>query len=67
VAVYAAVRIKSNGKPAEPVARTSGEAQRQLKQIMLKGDAEGDDKQASEKASTKGEKPAKPAAKKKKK
>jgi phosphatidylglycerol:prolipoprotein diacylglycerol transferase len=37
---YAAVRVLQAGKPAEPVTRTSGEAQRRLKQLMLKEAAE---------------------------
>jgi hypothetical protein len=41
VALYAATRILRAGKAAEPVRRTSGEAQRALKQVMLKdADAE---------------------------
>ncbi|HEY1554232.1 MAG TPA: prolipoprotein diacylglyceryl transferase family protein [Kofleriaceae bacterium] len=59
VAIYAAIRIIRNGEPAEPVTRTSGEAQKQLKQIMLKGD----DK-TEEPAQEPAEKPAKAVAKK---
>jgi phosphatidylglycerol:prolipoprotein diacylglycerol transferase len=40
VSVYAVVRMLGSGKPAEPVTRTSGEAQRRLKQLMLKDAAE---------------------------
>ncbi|HUJ59289.1 MAG TPA: prolipoprotein diacylglyceryl transferase family protein [Kofleriaceae bacterium] len=39
-AIYAASRLLGSGAPAEVVATTAREAQRKLKQIMLKGDDE---------------------------
>jgi phosphatidylglycerol:prolipoprotein diacylglycerol transferase len=43
IAVYVMIRIIQNGKPAEPVTRTAGEAQQKLKSIGLK-ESEPDDK-----------------------
>ena len=59
VAVYAAMRMLQNGKPADVVATTSGEAQRKLK-LVLKEDA---DKAADDKKAEKAEKAEKPKKK----
>lgn len=48
VALYAASKIMKGGKAAEPVARTSGEAQKALKQLMLKEDADAKAKDDSD-------------------
>jgi phosphatidylglycerol:prolipoprotein diacylglycerol transferase len=49
VAVYAAVRIFQGGKAAEPVTRTSKEAQQKLKAIGLKSsEPDGDDKKSGD-------------------
>jgi phosphatidylglycerol---prolipoprotein diacylglyceryl transferase len=40
LAVYFAARVLKNGAPAEPITRTSGEAQAKLKLIMKETDAE---------------------------
>jgi phosphatidylglycerol:prolipoprotein diacylglycerol transferase len=55
IAIYAAVRVFKSGAPAEPVARTAGDAQRLLKQIMLK---DGADDAADDKDAGKGKKKA---------
>jgi phosphatidylglycerol:prolipoprotein diacylglycerol transferase len=54
VAIYATMRVLTGGKPAEPVTRTSGEAQRRLKVILKEtADAQTGDKKDENKAESK--------------